>query len=371
MIDEILINQWIEKGEGPTIDFKNSGILSHPDDLAKIMTAFANNKFICESHGGQILIGVDDNGDISGVDYKKGHEESIMNIARDKINPSIIPQFEKININEKTIYVVTIPKTTSQIHSLISKVGNVYLIRVGSTNRSANSNELERLMKTQEKSKEEIEEIKCIKRLDSETSDFYKKLTVTTMNVNSQLIEFSKDVFESSEVQRPHQHLHLGHPTMHQNEIRYSNRYQKSTLEPLGGFDNFGNFCFKENQDGDSDDVMKLHLGRCIFFILSTMDFIKNIYKKFGYSDNIQVNFDLSVKSQTWLDTIPEKSFIDIPRPFEGGIIRIQKITNVSTIDTIELTKSIIAEVLRSFGVPKSSRDMDSFVKYCMSKFSI
>jgi len=366
LINEELVNQWIIQGEGLTTDFKDARILSHTADLARIMTAFANNKFICEPYGGKLLIGVTNDGIIDGVIYKKEHEASIMNVARDKIIPPIIPKFDKIVIKEKTIYIITIPKTISTIHNVIIKGDQIPLIRVGSTIRSPSQNELAQLMETSEKSITEIENIKCVKRFVGTSTGSYKRLIVTSKNTNSQLIEFSNDVFRSI-AETSTTYVNLNYPTLHQNEIQFSFRHG-SMYQPAGGFDNFGNFCFQENQDSNPQTPEQLNLGRCTIFFISIMSFIKKTYEKFGYLNNIQINFDLSIIQNSRL-VFDNGNPVDTSRPFDGELVRILRITNVSTMNIIELTKSIIAEILRSFGVASDSQDVDKYVKSIQTKY--
>ena len=75
--DEVL--QLIKQGEGELIEWKDSRILNNPIKLARSMAALANHK------GGLILIGVKDDGTIEGMEYEKGHEEYIMNVAAEKL----------------------------------------------------------------------------------------------------------------------------------------------------------------------------------------------------------------------------------------------------------------------------------------------
>ena len=49
----------IEQGEGISLDFKQ--VIQNPHKIAKSMVSFAN------THGGILLIGVKDNGNISGI----------------------------------------------------------------------------------------------------------------------------------------------------------------------------------------------------------------------------------------------------------------------------------------------------------------
>ena len=51
----------VRKGEGETLEFKRKA--AHPEKIVREVVAFANTK------GGDLLIGVDDNGTIPGVKY--------------------------------------------------------------------------------------------------------------------------------------------------------------------------------------------------------------------------------------------------------------------------------------------------------------
>ncbi|MCK9217196.1 MAG: putative DNA binding domain-containing protein, partial [Firmicutes bacterium] len=91
----------IKNGESPYIEFKEEEV--KPNDLAGEIVAFSNME------GGTILIGVSDEGVIKGV--KDGKiEEKVMNICRNNCIPGVIPIYEEITIEGKTISVVTIPK---------------------------------------------------------------------------------------------------------------------------------------------------------------------------------------------------------------------------------------------------------------------
>lgn len=133
------LSELIRQGEGPTVEFKRSEILSHNEELAKLMVALANTM------GGKILIGVDDDGKFEGMKEKIGHEEHIVNIARDKIDPPLLIQFEKIKIGDFNVYVVTVPRFSEFPHALKTRSGNVYFIRVGTTIRQPSPSELKQM----------------------------------------------------------------------------------------------------------------------------------------------------------------------------------------------------------------------------------
>lgn len=130
-INELL--NLIENGENFYIEFKEEQIKAK--DLGEEIVAFAN------SEGGTILIGVSDDGTIKGVTSKK-IEETIMNICRNNVTPNIIPDFHYVNIDNKEVIVLGIPKGLSKPYATVD---NKYYIRVGTTKRLASREELLRL----------------------------------------------------------------------------------------------------------------------------------------------------------------------------------------------------------------------------------
>ena len=128
------IQELIRQGENSTIEFKNAEV--KPDTLAKEIVAFANLS------GGYILIGVDDNGNISGLKNFKNHEEWCMNVARNNVNPPINIIYNQIEIDNKKIAVIKIQKGKDIPYQTIK---GLFFVRIGSTNRQASINELMRL----------------------------------------------------------------------------------------------------------------------------------------------------------------------------------------------------------------------------------
>jgi hypothetical protein len=134
--DDVLL--LIKQGEGELIEWKDSRILTSPAKLARSMVAMANHK------GGLILIGVKDDGTIEGMEYKKGHEEYIMNVATEKCSPPVRPKFRRVTIpNQGSVYVIKIVRKENEVrHGVKTKDGLVYPIRVGSTIREMSPLEL-------------------------------------------------------------------------------------------------------------------------------------------------------------------------------------------------------------------------------------
>ena len=127
----------INNGENSGVEFKRDVL--QKDDLAKELVALSNLS------GGIVLLGVEDDGSISGV-TRTDLEEWVMNICRDKIRPPLIPFFETVRDveREKDIAVVRVTRGFD-VHSLWKNNRKTYFIRVGTQSREASEEELARL----------------------------------------------------------------------------------------------------------------------------------------------------------------------------------------------------------------------------------
>jgi len=123
----------VEQGENSSVEFKTQNVRS--DSLAKEMVAFSN------TFGGTIFIGIDDDGNIEGVD-DLSLEERVTNTARHNLIPPINPEVSFRELDGQRILVVKVIKGSYKPYQTQN---GKYLIRVGSTNRQATKEELSRL----------------------------------------------------------------------------------------------------------------------------------------------------------------------------------------------------------------------------------
>jgi ATP-dependent DNA helicase RecG len=127
----------INNGENSGVEFKRDVIDNRA--LAKELVAFSNLS------GGAVLLGVEDNGAVSGI-TRENLEEWVMTACRDKIRPGIIPFFEIVRDVEPGKHVAIVRVTAgSSVHSVWHNSGNTYYIRVGTQSREATPEELSRL----------------------------------------------------------------------------------------------------------------------------------------------------------------------------------------------------------------------------------
>ncbi len=136
-----IINQ-IEKGESKRIEFKRE--LPKGKQIAKTIVAFSNTS------GGKLIIGIDDNRNIVGIDGNKIFDlkDQIFTIIYDSCYPNIIPEVYTKNIKGKTILIIEVFRGNLLPYYLKKdgKNSGTY-IRIGSSNRKAsyeNILELER-----------------------------------------------------------------------------------------------------------------------------------------------------------------------------------------------------------------------------------
>ena len=122
----------IKKGENKRLELKEK--LPSNEKLAKTIIAFSNTS------GGKLVIGVNDNREIVGIDEDKifEYEEKISSIINDLCYPTILPEIYAQNIDGKVVLVVEVFRGSLLPYYLKNKgkLKGTY-IRVGSTNRLA------------------------------------------------------------------------------------------------------------------------------------------------------------------------------------------------------------------------------------------
>lgn len=96
----------IANGENSGVEFKRDDI--KPEQLAKEIVAFANVQ------GGRILLGVEDNGQISGI-QRPNTQEWVLNVFRDKVHPQLIPFYEEVLLEQGVrVAVISIARGVSK-----------------------------------------------------------------------------------------------------------------------------------------------------------------------------------------------------------------------------------------------------------------
>lgn len=123
--------------ENSGVEFKRDDI--RPEQLAKEVVAMANFR------GGMILLGVEDDGEISGL-QRDNLEEWVMNVFQSKVHPMILPFYEEVKIeDEKRVAVISFPMGISKPYVVRHGGKEDIYIRVGSTSKLATREQQMRL----------------------------------------------------------------------------------------------------------------------------------------------------------------------------------------------------------------------------------
>lgn len=106
-MNEADLLQLVANGESSRVEFKRDDI--EPSKLAKELSALLNFE------GGCILLGVEDDGAISGL--RKSREAAelwVMDIARNNIDPPFVPSWSCIVLDRKTVAAIEVPRNAPQ-----------------------------------------------------------------------------------------------------------------------------------------------------------------------------------------------------------------------------------------------------------------
>lgn len=130
----------IANGENSGVEFKRDDI--RPEQLAKEIVAFANLQ------GGRILLGVEDSGQISGL-QRPETQEWVLNVFRDKVHPQIIPFYEEIVVEDnRRVGIITLSMGVSKPYVVRHSNREEIYIRMGDRSELASREQQLRLFES-------------------------------------------------------------------------------------------------------------------------------------------------------------------------------------------------------------------------------
>ena len=128
----------IANGESSGVEFKRDDI--RPELLGKEIVALAN------LNGGMILLGVEDDGTISGIQRPNLEQWVMDTVFSAKVHPMILPFYEEVKMTaEKRVAVVSFPQGTAKPYVLRHKNREEIYIRLGSISKLATREQQARL----------------------------------------------------------------------------------------------------------------------------------------------------------------------------------------------------------------------------------
>ena len=128
---EILANR-----ENSGVEFKRDDLRS--EQLGKEIVALAN------LNGGRILLGVEDDGRISGIQRPK-LQEWVLNVFRDIVHPQIIPFYEEVQVDDKRVAVISFSQGISKPYVLRNNGREDIYVRMGDRSELASREQQARL----------------------------------------------------------------------------------------------------------------------------------------------------------------------------------------------------------------------------------
>ena len=135
------LEQIIANGENSGVEFKRDDC--RPEQLAKEIVAMVN------LNGGMVLLGVEDDCTISGIQRKNLEEWVMDTVVAKKIHPLILPFYEEIQIDDqKRVAVISFTQGVAKPYVLRHNNREDIYIRIGSTFRLATREQQARLFAT-------------------------------------------------------------------------------------------------------------------------------------------------------------------------------------------------------------------------------
>jgi ATP-dependent DNA helicase RecG len=126
----------IANGEDRHHEFKRR--IDNPESIAGEIVAFAN------SDGGVLYIGIEDDGEIAGLEDSETVFQTLANICRDRCIPPVSPILEQHRLADKEIVVLTVLRELNRQKPYRTAGGRFY-IRVGRVKKDATGRELIRI----------------------------------------------------------------------------------------------------------------------------------------------------------------------------------------------------------------------------------
>ena len=132
----------IAGGENAKIEFKRDDPTLRPERLAREIVAFAN------MNGGVIVIGVEDDGAVSGVTRRNLQAWLMDTVIGRFIDPQIVPDYDEFVLDDKQIAVVTVPAGSAKPYAVRQQERTDYYIRLGDTVQRAGREQMARLFQS-------------------------------------------------------------------------------------------------------------------------------------------------------------------------------------------------------------------------------
>ena len=127
----------IAAGEGAKVEFKRDDL--RPEQLARELVSFAN------MNGGTILVGVEDDGSISGIQRPRWQQWLMDTVVARLVVPRVVPDYEEVSTDHGVVAVVSVPIGVAKPYAVQQRDRLDYYMRVGNTCQRATREQMARL----------------------------------------------------------------------------------------------------------------------------------------------------------------------------------------------------------------------------------
>lgn len=128
-MDYLDVKNLAQTGEGTYLEFKRT--IPSAEKIAREMAAFANTK------GGTLLIGVDDDKSLVGVDGYQEEEFLLAKAAHELCSPRVEITLEIVHFGKRDLLVIKIPEARQKPIFVHTQNGDVVYLREGDQNKTA------------------------------------------------------------------------------------------------------------------------------------------------------------------------------------------------------------------------------------------
>ena len=132
----------IAAGENAKTEFGRDDRNLRPERLAREIVAFAN------MNGGVIVLGVEDDGRISGITRRKVQAWLMDTVIGRYVDPQIVPDYDEFVLDGKQIAVVTVAAGSAKPYAVRHQERTDYYIRLGDTVQRAGREQMARLFQS-------------------------------------------------------------------------------------------------------------------------------------------------------------------------------------------------------------------------------
>lgn len=140
-MDYLDVKNLARTGEGTYLEFKRT--IPSVQKIAREIAAFANTS------GGTLLIGVDDDKSLVGVDGYQEEEFLLQKAARNVCSPQVEIRMEIVHFGQRDLMVVRIPEAPEKPVFVQTAKGKVVYLREGDQNVTASAERVRILQKQQ------------------------------------------------------------------------------------------------------------------------------------------------------------------------------------------------------------------------------